>query len=152
MIEVASQLARLFAQEIATGAINDMVASGLVLNCKATEVLNFGRGDIVMLSAFLAGLGYAQQQQLGFTDCASLLQRAELLSMFRAEVELANMRLPEAHRVRDLHIIPRSLRSGDEELTSALRLNRRVVLARYPAPDSGGTPPRFTQLQTGGHS
>jgi len=73
-------------------------------------------------------------------------------SMIRAQVEIANMRLPEAHRVRDLQIIPRSLRSGDEELTPTLRLNRRVVLEQYPQPDADSTPPRPTELQTGDHS
>ncbi|WP_286555601.1 branched-chain amino acid ABC transporter permease [Variovorax sp. J22G40] len=40
-------------QGASTGAIYSLVALGLVLGYKATEVLNFAHGDILMLSAFL---------------------------------------------------------------------------------------------------
>ena len=48
-----TQLTQLFVQGISTGAIYGLVALGLVLSYKATEVLNFAQGDVVMLSAFL---------------------------------------------------------------------------------------------------
>lgn len=41
-------------QGISTGAIYSLVALGLVLGYKATEVLNFAHGDVLMLSAFAA--------------------------------------------------------------------------------------------------
>jgi len=49
-----TQIAQLAAQGLATGAIYGLVALGLVLGYKATEVMNFAHGDIVMLSAFIA--------------------------------------------------------------------------------------------------
>lgn len=48
-----TQLTQLIVQGISTGAIYGLVALGLVLSYKATEVLNFAQGDVVMLSAFL---------------------------------------------------------------------------------------------------
>jgi len=51
--------------------------------------------------------------------------------LIAAQVQIANGRLPERHRVRSFRIIPRPLRSGDEELTPAMRLNRWVVARRY---------------------
>ena len=48
-----TQLAQLILQGISTGAIYGLVALGLVLSYKASEVLNFAQGDVVMLSAFL---------------------------------------------------------------------------------------------------
>lgn len=48
-----SQLFQLGLQGASTGAIYSLVALGLVLGYKATEVLNFAHGDILMLSAFL---------------------------------------------------------------------------------------------------
>lgn len=48
-----SQLLQLGLQGASTGAIYSLVALGLVLGYKATEVLNFAHGDILMLSAFL---------------------------------------------------------------------------------------------------
>ena len=49
---------------IAIGAIYALVALGLVLTYKATEVLNFAHGDVLMLSAFtgwalIVGLGWS---------------------------------------------------------------------------------------------
>jgi long-chain acyl-CoA synthetase len=74
---------------------------------------------------------YAQQQRLPFTDYASLLGLPEITALIAAQVEIANGRLPENHRARTIRVIPRSLHQGDEELTPALRLNRRVVASRY---------------------
>ncbi|WP_369657291.1 long-chain fatty acid--CoA ligase [Variovorax sp. V213] len=74
---------------------------------------------------------YAQQQRLPFTDYASLLGLPEITALVAAQVEIANGRLPEHHRVRTIRVIPRSLHQGDEELTPALRLNRAVVASRY---------------------
>lgn len=47
------ELAQLAINGTAIGAIYSLVALGLVLGYKATEVLNFAHGDVVMLSAFL---------------------------------------------------------------------------------------------------
>ncbi|MGJ3699711.1 AMP-dependent synthetase/ligase [Variovorax sp. AFSI2.2] len=74
---------------------------------------------------------HAQQQRLSFTDYASLLGLPEITALIAAQVEIANGRLPENHRVRTIRVIPRSLHQGDEELTPALRLNRSVVASRY---------------------
>lgn len=74
---------------------------------------------------------FAQQQRLPFTDYLSLLGLPEITALVAAQVEIANGRLPENHRVRTIRIIPRSLHQGDEELTPALRLNRMVVASRY---------------------
>jgi len=52
-----TQLTQLIVQGISTGAIYGLVALGLVLSYKATEVLNFAQGDVLMLSAFL-GWGF----------------------------------------------------------------------------------------------
>ncbi|SDE94362.1 long-chain acyl-CoA synthetase [Variovorax sp. CF079] len=74
---------------------------------------------------------HAQQHRLPFTDYASLLGLPEISALIAAQVEIANGRLPEAHRVRTIRVIPRSLHQGDEELTPAMRLNRSVVTSRY---------------------
>lgn len=50
---IGSQWIQLILQGVSTGAIYSLVALGLVLGYKATEVLNFAHGDIVMFSAFL---------------------------------------------------------------------------------------------------
>jgi len=74
---------------------------------------------------------YAQLHRLPFTDYTSLLGLPEIASLIEAQVKVANGRLPENQRVGTTRVIPRSLHPGDEELTPALRLNRRVVASRY---------------------
>ena len=48
-----TQLTQLIVQGISAGAIYGLVALGLVLSYKTSEVLNFAQGDVVMLSALL---------------------------------------------------------------------------------------------------
>lgn len=59
-----TQFAQLALNGISVGAIYALVALGLVLTYKATEVLNFAHGDLLMLAAFtgwalIAGLGWS---------------------------------------------------------------------------------------------
>jgi len=53
MDSLTTQLLQLAVQGVSIGAIYSLVALGLVLGYKATEVLNFAHGDVLMLSAFL---------------------------------------------------------------------------------------------------
>ncbi len=58
-----SQMAQLAINGMASGAIYALVALGLVLTYKATEVLNFAHGDVLMASSFvgwglIVGLGW----------------------------------------------------------------------------------------------
>jgi branched-chain amino acid transport system permease protein len=48
-----TQIAQLLLQGMSIGAIYSLVALGIVLAYKATEVVNFAHGDILMLAAFL---------------------------------------------------------------------------------------------------
>ncbi len=98
----------------------------------AVVVQTEGRGLAALLSLDEERIrNYAQQQKLPFTDYASLLALPEIDALIAAQVQIANGRLPECHRVRSVRVIPRPLRSGDEELTPAMRLNRWVVARRY---------------------
>ena len=49
-----AQIAQLVVNGIAIGSIYALVAAGLVMTYKATEVLNFAHGDLLMASAFVA--------------------------------------------------------------------------------------------------
>ncbi len=51
---MTAQIVQLFVNGIAIGAIYALVAAGLVMTYKATEVLNFAHGDLLMLAAFVA--------------------------------------------------------------------------------------------------
>ena len=49
-----AQIVQLIVNGIAIGSIYALVAAGLVMTYKATEVLNFAHGDLLMASAFVA--------------------------------------------------------------------------------------------------
>jgi branched-chain amino acid transport system permease protein len=49
-----AQIAQLAINGMAIGAIYALVALGLVLTYKATEVLNFAHGDVLMASSHLS--------------------------------------------------------------------------------------------------
>jgi branched-chain amino acid transport system permease protein len=66
-----TQIAQLAINGIAIGSIYALVALGLVLTYKATEVLNFTHGDILMASAFI-GWGLTAALGLSFWIAAPL--------------------------------------------------------------------------------
>lgn len=51
---MTAEIVQLIVNGVAIGAIYALVAAGLVMTYKATEVLNFAHGDLLMASAFVA--------------------------------------------------------------------------------------------------
>ena len=74
---------------------------------------------------------YAQDREVPFADYASLVHRPEVRSLISEQVELVNRRLCSRLQVVDFQVVPLVYRTGDEEWTPALRLNRRVVARKY---------------------
>ena len=74
---------------IAVGAIYALVALGLVLTYKATEVLNFAHGDVLMLSAFT---GWALIVGLGWPFWLALPAAVVLIGVFNYGLEQHLMR------------------------------------------------------------
>ena len=74
---------------IAVGAIYALVALGLVLTYKATEVLNFAHGDVLMLSAFT---GWALIIGLGWPFWVALPAAVVLIGLFNYGLEQHLMR------------------------------------------------------------
>jgi branched-chain amino acid transport system permease protein len=84
-----SQLLQLALQGAAIGAVYSLVALGLVLTYKATEVLNFAHGDLVMASAFL-GWWLMVERQLPFWAAVMLV--AAVMATFSFALESGLMR------------------------------------------------------------
>ncbi len=76
---------------------------------------------------------YAQERDLPFSDYPSLASSPEVVALIAAQVEQVNRHLEPGMRVTRFHIIPRVLHPDDDELTPAMRLNRRVVQQKYAA-------------------
>lgn len=84
-----TQFAQLTLQGFAAGAIYGLVALGMVLGYKATEVMNFAHGDIVMLSAFL---GWGLIEALHMPFWFALLAVVALVALFCYGLEARIMR------------------------------------------------------------
>src|SRR3982751_345176 len=62
---VANELLQQLASGVATGCIYALVALGFILIFKATEVVNFAQGDLMMVGAFL-GLTFVDYLHLPY--------------------------------------------------------------------------------------
>jgi long-chain acyl-CoA synthetase len=74
---------------------------------------------------------FAQDQQVPYTDFASLTRTAEVASLIRSEIEAVNQKLARVEQIKDFRIIEQLLTAEDEELTPTMKLKRRVVAQKY---------------------
>lgn len=78
-------------------------------------------------------LSYAQSQGIPFTDYSNLLLRPEVHALVQAEIDRLNASLAEGHRIRRFGLLPRALSAHDEEMTPALRIQRRMAERSFSA-------------------
>jgi len=81
---------------------------------------------------------FAQDHDLPLADHTSFLMDPLIEALLRAEIEQANLQLPPQLQLSRFEILPFFLAFGMDEWTTALRLNRRVVLQRYAMSHAGG--------------
>jgi long-chain acyl-CoA synthetase len=74
---------------------------------------------------------FAQDRQIPYTDFASLTRAPEVVSLIRAEIEVANAKLARVEQIKDFRIIEQLLTVDDEELTPTMKLKRKVVADKY---------------------
>ena len=145
---------------IAMGSIYDLVAVGFVLIYKATDVINFAQGDIMMFGAFVAFI-FANVLHVPFLVAilltlvimalfAKLLERVVLrplvgesvLSMLMVTVGLgiiirsvagmiSNYQLAQVENVRKFCLIDIELSADDPELTATMKLKRKYVNEKF---------------------
>lgn len=97
-----TQILQLAVNGIALGSIYALVALGLVLSYKATEVLNFAHGDLVMLAAFtgwglisVAGLPFwlAMPATIAIVALTSWLLEAKVMRIIVGQPQFAGVML-----------------------------------------------------------
>ena len=76
---------------------------------------------------------FAQDQQVPYTDYASLTRTAPVRQLIGAEIERINAQLARVEQIKDFRIIAELLTAEDEELTPTMKLKRKVVARRYAA-------------------
>lgn len=74
---------------------------------------------------------YAQEQQVPYTDFASLSRAVPIVALLRGEIERINSQLARAEQIKDFRLIGELLTAEDEELTPTMKLKRKVVASKY---------------------
>jgi long-subunit acyl-CoA synthetase (AMP-forming) len=74
---------------------------------------------------------FAQDQQVPYTDFASLTRAPEVLALLQAELEKVNAQLARVEQIKHFRLIDQLLTAEDEELTPTMKLKRKVVASKY---------------------
>jgi branched-chain amino acid transport system permease protein len=119
---------------MATGAIYALVALGLVITYKATEVLNFAHGDVLMASAFVA---WALIVELSLPFWLAALLTTTFAAVLAWQIDARVMR----------RIVGQPQFSG-VMLTIAVAFMLRGLVSMVFGPESRSYPTPWTQQQT----
>jgi len=76
---------------------------------------------------------YAQDQNIPFTNYASLCRAAEIQDLIQREIEAVNVNFARVETIKKFYLIERQLTPEDEELTPTMKLKRSFVNKRYAA-------------------
>ena len=131
--EIAANL-QLALNGMATGAIYALVALGLVLTYKATEVLNFAHGDVLMASAFVA---WGLIVGLGLPFWLAALLTTAFAAALAWQIDALVMR----------RIVGQPQFAG-VMLTIAIAFMLRGLVSMFFGPESRSYPTPWTQQQT----
>jgi long-chain acyl-CoA synthetase len=74
---------------------------------------------------------YAQEQDVPFTNFASLCRAAEIQQLIGAEIDKVNRQFARVETVKKFRLIEQILTAEDEELTPTMKLKRSLVSEKY---------------------
>src|SRR5450432_3691616 len=74
---------------------------------------------------------FAQDQDIPFTNYASLCRAAEIQDLIQREIEAVNVNFARVETIKKFFLIERQLTPEDEELTPTMKLKRNFVNKRY---------------------
>jgi long-chain acyl-CoA synthetase len=74
---------------------------------------------------------HAQEQQVPYTDFASLTRAPAIVALVRDEIDRINGQLARVEQIKDFRIIAELLTAEDEELTPTMKLKRKVIARKY---------------------
>jgi long-chain acyl-CoA synthetase len=74
---------------------------------------------------------YAQEQDVPFTNFASLCRAEEIQRLIGAEIDKVNRQFARVETVKKFRLIEQILTAEDEELTPTMKLKRSLVSAKY---------------------
>jgi long-chain acyl-CoA synthetase len=74
---------------------------------------------------------FAQDNNIPFSNFASLCRAAEVLRLIEAEVEKVNREVARVETIKQFRLIDQQLTAEDEELTPTMKLKRKLVNEKY---------------------
>ncbi len=74
---------------------------------------------------------HAQENQIPYTDFASLTRAEAVIDLLRNEIERINPQLARVEQIKEFRIIGELLTAEDEELTPTMKLKRKVIASKY---------------------
>jgi long-chain acyl-CoA synthetase len=74
---------------------------------------------------------YAQDQNVPFTDFASLCRSREVIGLINDEIEKVNANFARVETIKKFRLIEQQLTAEDEELTPTMKLRRKLVNEKY---------------------
>lgn len=76
---------------------------------------------------------YAQDENVPFTDFASLCRAREINALINAEIEKVNRDFARVETIKQFRLIEQQLTAEDDELTPTMKLRRKFVNEKYKA-------------------
>ncbi len=74
---------------------------------------------------------FAQDNDIPFSNYASLCRAPEVVALIQAEVERVNAKFARVEQVKTFRLIEQRLTAEDEELTPTMKLKRNLVQKKY---------------------
>jgi long-chain acyl-CoA synthetase len=76
---------------------------------------------------------YAQDQDVPFSNYASLTRSAEVQALIQAEIDRVNKKFARVEQIKKFFLLDTQLSAEDEELTPTMKLKRKLVEKKYNA-------------------
>jgi long-chain acyl-CoA synthetase len=76
---------------------------------------------------------YAQDNDVPFSNYASLTRAAEVQALIQAELERVNKKFARVEQIKKFFLLDTQLTAEDEELTPTMKLKRKLVEKKYEA-------------------
>ncbi len=74
---------------------------------------------------------YAQDNDVPFSNYASLTRAPEVRALIQAEIDKVNAKFARVEQVKKFHLLEAQLTAEDEELTPTMKLKRKLVQQKY---------------------
>ena len=76
---------------------------------------------------------YAQDQDVPFSNYASLTRSAEVQTLIQEEIDRVNKKFARVEQIKKFFLLDTQLSAEDEELTPTMKLKRKLVEQKYNA-------------------